>query len=60
MAQGLSEYGTVAGGSSGDFSSRLSEVVAAVEDAVRNPTPKTWVGVGIFLFILWFVFIRRR
>lgn len=61
MAQGLGEYGAVAAGRSGggDVSSRLGDIVAAIEDAVRNPTPKHWVGLGIFLFLLWFFFIRR-
>lgn len=58
MAQGLGEYGIAAGGSS--VSSGLSDIAATIEDALRNPTPKTWIGVAIFFFILWFIFIRRR
>ena len=61
MPQGLSEYGSVAGGSAGgDVSSRLNDLASTIEDALRNPTPKTWIGVAVFFFILWFLFIRRR
>ena len=60
MAQGLGEYGAIAGGGSGGVSSTLHEIVSTIEDALRNPTPKTWIGIAIFLFILWFLFLRRR
>jgi hypothetical protein len=62
MAQGLGEYGALVGGGQGTAhaSSRLDEIVAAVENAVRNPTPKTWLAIGAFLFVLWFFLIRRR
>ena len=60
MAQGLGEYGGIAGGGSGGVSSGLSTIASTIEDALRNPTPKTWIGVAIFFFILWFIFIRRR
>ena len=60
MAQGLGEYGAIAGGGSGDVSSGLREIVSTIEDALRNPTPKTWIGIALFLFILWFLFLRRR
>jgi hypothetical protein len=61
MAQGLGEYGRVAGGGSGgDVSSALHDIASTIEDALRNPTPKTWIGIAIFFFILWFIFIRRR
>jgi hypothetical protein len=59
MAQGLGEYGGITGGGSG-ISSGLSDIASAIEDALRNPTPKTWIGIAIFFFILWFIFIRRR
>jgi hypothetical protein len=58
MAQGLGEYGRIAEG--GSVSSTLSDIAATIEDALRNPTPKTWIGIAIFFFILWFIFIRRR
>jgi hypothetical protein len=60
IAQGLGEYGGLAGRSGGDVSSRLSDIASSIEDALRNPTPSTWIGVAIFLFVLWFLFIRRR
>ena len=58
MAQGLGEYGGIASGSG--VSSGLSDIASAVEDALRNPTPRTWVGNAVFLFLLWFIIIRRR
>ena len=62
MAQGLGEYGAIAGQSSGggDLGARLNELASTIEDALRNPTPKTWIGIAVFLFILWFLFLRRR
>ena len=60
MAQGLGEYGSLAGGGSGGVSGRLSDLMSTIETALRNPTPKTWVGVAIIVFILWFIFFRRR
>ena len=62
MAQGLGEYGGLVGGGggSGSAGSGLSDLVSTIENALRNPTPKTWIGVGIFLFVLWFFLIRRR
>lgn len=60
MAQGLGEYGGIASGGGSSVSSGLSDIASAIEDALRNPTPKTWIGVAIFFFILWFIFIRRR
>jgi len=58
MAQGLGEYG-IASGSSG-VSSALGDLLSAIENALRNPTPKTWIGVAVFVFVLWFILIRRR
>lgn len=62
MAQGLGEYGMLVGGKAdeGSSSTSLQNIVTAVEDAIRNPTPRTWVALGAFLFILWFFFLRRR
>ena len=60
MAQGLGEYGSIAGGGSGGVSGRLSDIMNTIENALRNPTPKTWIGVAVFFFILWFIFFRRR
>ena len=59
MAQSLGEYGIASGGSAG-VSTGLSDILAAIENALRNPTPKTWIGVAVFFFALWFIFIRRR
>jgi hypothetical protein len=58
MAQSLGEYGIASGGSG--VSSGLSDLMSTIENALRNPTPKTWIGVAIFFFVLWFLFIRRR
>jgi hypothetical protein len=62
MAQGLGEYGMLVGGKAGggSSSSSLENIVAAIEEAIRNPTPRTWVALGAFLFILWFFLLRRR
>ena len=60
MEQGLGEYGGIAGRGSGSVSSGLRDLASTIEDALRNPTPKTWIAVAIFFFILWFIFIRRR
>ena len=38
----------------------LGDILSAIESALRNPTPKTWVGVAVFFFVLWFIFFRRR
>lgn len=59
MAQGLGEYGIASGGSGG-VAGGLSDIMSAIENALRNPTPKTWIGVAVFFFVLWFIFIRRR
>jgi hypothetical protein len=60
MPQGLGEYGSIAGGSGGDVGSRLSDIASVIENELRNPTPKTWIGLAVFFFLLWFIFIRRR
>ncbi len=58
IAQGLGEYGIASG--SGGVSSRFADVLSVIENALRNPTPKTWIAVAVFFFALWFIFIRRR
>lgn len=62
MAQGLGEYGMLVGqrGGSDASSSRLREIVQAVEDFIQNATPTQWAMVGGGLFLLWFIFLRRR
>lgn len=61
FAQGLSEYGGLAeGGGGSQISTGLRDVASAIEESLRNPTPKTWVAIAIFFFVLWFLFIRRK
>ena len=60
MAQNLGEYRGVMDGGSGQISSGLDRIASAVEDALRNPTPTTWLGIAAFFFVLWFLFIRRK
>ena len=58
-AQGLGEYGGISGGA-GDVSTGLGDIASTIEEALRNPTPKTWLGIAAFLFAIWFIFIRRK
>ena len=60
LAQSLGEYGGLVDGGSGQISSGMHDIVSAIEDALRHPTPKTWLGLAAFFFVLWFLFIRRR
>ena len=62
LAQGLGEYGMLVGqrGGSDASSSRLREIVQAVEDFIQNATLTQWAMVGGGLFLLWFIFLRRR
>lgn len=62
LAQGLGEYGMLVGqkGGSDVSSSRLREIVQAVEDFIQHATPTQWAMIGGGLFLLWFVFLRRR
>ena len=61
MAQGLSEYGGVASGRGAtQISNGLRDLASTIEEALRNPTPKTWLGLAAFFFVLWFLFIRRK
>ena len=60
MAQGLGEYGSLVDRNSSGLATSLSNFLAYAEDAIRNPTPKTWLSLGVFLFVLWFLFLRRR
>jgi hypothetical protein len=61
FAQGLSEYGGLASGSGGNqISTGLRDLASVIEESLRHPTPKTWVAIGLFFFVLWFLFIRRR
>ncbi len=60
MAQNLGEYGGLAGGRSGDLSNGLSNLATDIESALRDPTPKTWLMIAGFCFVLWFLFLRRK
>ena len=55
IAQGLGEYGALAGGGS----SRLGEVVDNIEYTLRGWEPSTWVLVSVGLLALWFLFLRK-
>jgi hypothetical protein len=55
IAQGLVEYGALAGGGS----SRLGEILDTVQYTIRDAEPTTWIYVGVGLLVLWFVFLRR-
>ena len=55
IAQGLVEYGALAGGGS----SRLGEILDNVQYTLRGAEPTTWMYVGVGVFVLWFVFFRR-
>ena len=61
MAQSLGEYGGLVNGNGGtQISSGIKDIAQTVEEALRNPTPKTWLAIGAFFFVLWFLFIRRK
>ena len=61
MAQGLGEYGGIVNGQGAtQISSGFRDLVEVIADALRNPTPKTWLAIGGFFFVLWFLFIRRK
>jgi hypothetical protein len=59
-AQGLGEYGGLASRGAENVSTGLSDLASTVEEALRNPTPRTWIAIALFFFALWFLFIRRR
>ena len=61
MAQGLGEYGgIVSGNGSTQISTGFRDLMSTLEQALRNPTPKTWLGLAAFFFVLWFLFIRKK
>ena len=62
LAQGLGEYGMLVGqkGSADASSSRLRDIVQAVEGFIQHATPTQWGMIGGGLFVLWFIFLRRR
>lgn len=61
-AQGLGEYGLLTGqrGSAGGGSSTIRDIVQAVQDFFHDATPTTWAFIGGGVFLLWFIFLRRR
>ena len=61
VAQGMGEYGgIVSGNGATQISTGLSDIASVIEESLRNPTPRTWVGLGLFFFTLWFLFIRKK
>jgi len=55
IAQGLGEYGALAGGSS----TRFSEVVDSIGGTLQSMEPSTWAMVLGGLLIIWFLFFRK-
>ena len=55
IAQGLGEYGALAGGSS----TRFSEVVDPIGGTLQSMEPSTWAMVLGALLIIWFLFFRK-
>jgi len=55
IAQGLGEYGALAGGGS----SRVAEVLDNIQYTVRGAEPSTWILVSVGLLAAWFLFFRK-
>jgi hypothetical protein len=55
IAQGLGEYGALAGGGS----SRVAEVLDNIQYTVRGAEPSTWILVSVGLLAVWFLFFRK-
>jgi hypothetical protein len=55
IAQGLGEYGALAGGGS----SGLGRVLFDLENMVRDAGPSTWILVSVALLAVWFLFLRK-
>jgi len=55
IAQGLGEYGALAGGGS----SRLGEVLQNIEYTVGGWEPSTWILLSVGLFAVYFLFFRK-
>ena len=60
FAQSLGEYGGLTNGGGSQMSASLGDIASTIEESLRNPTPKTWLAIAAFFFVLWFIFIRRR
>ena len=55
IAQGLGEYGALAGGGS----SWLGEVLGNLEYTIRDAEPSTWIVLSVGLLAVWFLFFRK-
>jgi hypothetical protein len=55
IAQGLGEYGALAGGGS----SGLGRVLLDLENMIRDAEPSTWILVSVGLLAVWFLFLRK-
>ncbi len=55
IAQGLGEYGALAGGGSSWF----REVVDNLEYTFGGTQPSTWILVSVGVLALWFLFFRK-
>jgi hypothetical protein len=55
IAQGLGEYGALAGGGS----SRLGDVLDNLESTIRGTEPSTWILVSVGVVAVWFLFFRK-
>jgi hypothetical protein len=55
IAQGLGEYGALAGGGS----SRFGEILDGLEYTIRGAEPSTWILVSVAVFAVWFLFFRK-
>jgi hypothetical protein len=55
IAQGLGEYGALAGGGS----SGLRDFLGNLEYQMRDADPTTWLAVLFGFLVLWFVFFRK-
>jgi hypothetical protein len=56
LAQGLGEYGALAGG--GGFSG-LADFLDNVGDTIRDAGPTGWMMMFFGVVVVWFVFFRR-
>jgi hypothetical protein len=55
IAQGLGEYGALAGGGS----SRFGEILDSLEYTIRGAEPSTWILVSVAVFAVRFLFFRK-
>jgi hypothetical protein len=57
IAQGLGEYGALAGG--GGSSGGLRGFLDTVEYTIRDTEPSTWIYVCVGFLVVWFLFLRK-